>query len=205
MKVAERSKLFGSLFSPINFDVKYYKIEDWQVKDNAQSPVVLWSFRWILVDHNNLSYLFFEVCSLSELAIAETPVFFLQYIMEYREILCVSNSHCTLMFIGRGDIIYDVDDGKFFRKKLRTLQGKEKRPSRRGNTKNKTSKRKTFFQDRDRSEGGNAKMETRIPSLTQLDRIAIENSLLLSGTGGGQLYHEQYDEHGVKIEYQCFK
>ena len=110
------------------------------------------------------------------------------------------------MFIGRGDIIYDVDDGKFFRKKLRTLQGKEKRPSRRENKKNKTSKRKTFFQDRDRSgcgEGG--KMETRIPSLTQLDRIAIENSLLLSGTGGGQLYHEQYDEHGVKIEYQCFK
>ena len=41
--------------------------------------------------------------------------------------------------------------------------------------------------------------------LTQLERIAIENSLLLSGSGGGQLYHEQYDEHGVKIEYQCFK
>ena len=143
---------------------------------------------------------------MSELAIAETPVFFLQYIMEYREILCVSNSHCTLMFIGRGDIIYDVDDGKFFRKKLRTLQGKEKRPSRRGNTKNKTSKRKTFFQDRERSGGGGGgKMETRVPSLTQLDRIAIENSLLPSGTGGGQLYHEQYDEHGVKIEYQCFK
>ena len=37
-----------------------------------------------------------------------------------------------------------------------------------------------------------------------LDRIAIENSLLLSGTGGGELYHEQYDEHGVKIEHQCF-
>ena len=36
--------------------------------------------------------------------------------------------------------------------------------------------------------------------LTQLERIAIENSLLLSGSGGGQLYHEQYDEHGVKIE-----
>ena len=41
--------------------------------------------------------------------------------------------------------------------------------------------------------------------MTQLERIAIENSLLLSGSGGGQLYHEQYDEHGVKIEYQCFK
>ena len=37
-----------------------------------------------------------------------------------------------------------------------------------------------------------------------LDRIAIENSCLLSGSGGGQLYHEQYDEHGVKIEHQCF-
>ena len=37
-----------------------------------------------------------------------------------------------------------------------------------------------------------------------LDKIAIENSLLLSGAGGGQLYHEQYDEHGVKIEHQCF-
>ena len=37
-----------------------------------------------------------------------------------------------------------------------------------------------------------------------LDRIAKENSLLLSGAGGGQLYHEQYDEHGVKIDHQCF-
>jgi hypothetical protein len=37
-----------------------------------------------------------------------------------------------------------------------------------------------------------------------LDRIALENSLLLSGAGGGQLYHEQYDEHGVKIEHQWF-
>ena len=94
---------------------------------------------------------------------------------------------------------------KFFRKKLRTLQGKEKkRPSRRSNNnKTKNTKRKTFFQDREssRQTGGVGK----VPSLTQLDRIAIENSLLLSGTGGGQLYHEQYDEHGVKIEYQCFK
>ena len=39
---------------------------------------------------------------------------------------------------------------------------------------------------------------------TEWDRLAIENSLLLSSTGGGQLYHEQYDEHGVKIEHQCF-
>ena len=41
-------------------------------------------------------------------------------------------------------------------------------------------------------------------SATDWDRLAIENSLLLSSSGGGQLYHEQYDEHGVKIEHQCF-
>ena len=53
--------------------------------------------------------------------------------------------------------------------------------------------------------------------------FAIENTLLLSGGGlinfsptfqfselllflggGGDLYHEQYNEHGVKIENQCF-
>lgn len=33
--------------------------------------------------------------------------------------------------------------------------------------------------------------------------LAIENTMLLSG-GGGELYHEQYNEHGVKIENQLF-
>ena len=90
-----------------------------------------------------------------------------------------------------------------FRKKLKALQEKDKkRPSRKSNDKTKNSKRKKFFQDRDSSGEGDGR---KMPSLTQLDRIAIENSLLLSSTGGGQLYHEQYDEHGVKIEYQCFK
>ena len=32
--------------------------------------------------------------------------------------------------------------------------------------------------------------------------LAIDNSLILAS--GGELYHEQYDEHGVKIENQCF-
>jgi len=90
-----------------------------------------------------------------------------------------------------------------YRKKLRALQKKDKkRPSRRSSEKTENSKGKKFFQDRDSSGEGNCR---KMPSLTQLDRIAIENSLLLSSTGGGQLYHEQYDEHGVKIEYQCFK
>jgi len=108
-----------------------------------------------------------------------------------------------------------------YRKKLRILQGKEKRKQSKRinnssqNNKSGKSKRKTFFHDRENSKyynndcngavghgGGNL---TKMPSLTPLERIAIENSLLLSGTGGGQLYHEQYDEHGVKIEYQCFK
>ena len=31
---------------------------------------------------------------------------------------------------------------------------------------------------------------------------AIDNNILLQT--GGELYHEQYDEHGVKIENQCF-
>ena len=44
----------------------------------------------------------------------------------------------------------------------------------------------------------------KVPSSDLLDRLVIENSLLLSGSGGGELYHEQYDEHGVKIEHQCF-
>jgi len=34
--------------------------------------------------------------------------------------------------------------------------------------------------------------------------FAIENTMLLNGGGGGDLYHEQYNEHGVKIENQCF-
>ena len=41
-------------------------------------------------------------------------------------------------------------------------------------------------------------------SFNSLEGLAIENSLLLSSSGGGELYHEQYDEHGVKIEHQCF-
>ena len=104
-----------------------------------------------------------------------------------------------------------------FRKKLRILQGKEKKKqNKRSNNqgKHKNNGRKTFFHDRESSKyyknsekhdcSGGATL-TKMPSLTQLEKIAIENSLLLSGTGGGQLYHEQYDEHGVKIEYQCFK
>ena len=41
-------------------------------------------------------------------------------------------------------------------------------------------------------------------SFSSLEHLAIESSLLHSNTGGGELYHEQYDEHGVKIEHQCF-
>ena len=103
----------------------------------------------------------------------------------------------------------------FFRKKLRTLQGKEKKKqNQRSNnsSRNKSSKdRKTFFHDRDserkyyKSDKGDPGGAATMSDMTQLERIAIENSLLLSGSGGGQLYHEQYDEHGVKIEYQCFK
>ena len=113
-----------------------------------------------------------------------------------------------------------------YRKKLRILQGKEKKRQTKcqnnSSRKSNNSKRKTFFHDREGSkyyknseQGGHGHPSshqasangnlTKMPSLTQLERIAIENSLLLSGTGGGQLYHEQYDEHGVKIEYQCFK
>jgi len=33
-------------------------------------------------------------------------------------------------------------------------------------------------------------------------QLTIENIMLLSG--GGELYHEQYNEHGVKIENQLF-
>ena len=99
----------------------------------------------------------------------------------------------------------------FFRKKLRTLQGKEKKKqNQRGNnsSRNKSSKdRKTFFHDRDsdRKYKADPGAAATMSDMTQLERIAIENSLLMSGSGGGQLYHEQYDEHGVKIEYQCFK
>ena len=105
------------------------------------------------------------------------------------------------------------------------MQGKEKKRQTKcqnnSSRKSNNSKRKTFFHDRegskyyknsDQGHGHQSSHQasangnlTKMPSLTQLERIAIENSLLLSGTGGGQLYHEQYDEHGVKIEYQCFK
>ena len=37
-----------------------------------------------------------------------------------------------------------------------------------------------------------------------MEELMIDSRMLVSGSGGGQLYHEQYDEHGVRIENQCF-
>ena len=88
------------------------------------------------------------------------------------------------------------------RKKLRMMQGKDRRPRER----QKEQKTKPLFADANKYLRRTEKApKPRKPSTSDyLDRIAIENSLLLSGAGGGQLYHEQYDEHGVKIEHQCF-
>ena len=97
-----------------------------------------------------------------------------------------------------------------YRKKVRLLQGKGKgrvkvvsshrqKPSGGGGTKPLFADANKYLRRSEKSE-----KSKKLPSSDFLDRIAIENSLLLSGTGGGQLYHEQYDEHGVKIEHQCF-
>ena len=84
------------------------------------------------------------------------------------------------------------------------MQGKDRKPNER--VKEQRQRTKPLFADANkylrRSEKrGKSKNEF---SSDYLNRIAIENSLLLSGSGGGQLYHEQYDEHGVKIEHQYF-
>ena len=82
------------------------------------------------------------------------------------------------------------------------MQGKERRPKPR----QKEKKKKPLFADANRylrKSDKSAKAKKHVSS-DYLDRIAIENSLLLSGSGGGQLYHEHYDLHGVKIEHQCF-
>ena len=82
------------------------------------------------------------------------------------------------------------------------MEGKDRRPR----EKQKEQKKKPLFADANkylRRSDKSAKAKKQFSS-DYLDIIAIENSLLLSGSGGGQLYHEQYDEHGVKIEHQCF-
>ena len=86
----------------------------------------------------------------------------------------------------------------FFRKKVRKLQGKERNQAKR--------QQKTLFATASKYLQGSGKRQKPKTSFGSeyLDRIAMENSLLVSGSGGGQLYHEQYDEHGVKIEHQCF-
>ena len=78
---------------------------------------------------------------------------------------------------------------------MRIMQGKERKRTDRP----KEKKTKPWYGDANKylSRSDNNGKE-------YLDRIAIENSLLLSGVGGGQLFHEQYDEHGVKIGHQCF-
>ena len=87
---------------------------------------------------------------------------------------------------------------------MRLLQGKDRKPTER--VKEQRQRTKPLFADANkylrRSEKSGKSKNTF--SSDYLNRIAIENSLLLSGSGGGQLYHEQYDEHGVKIEHQCF-
>ena len=82
------------------------------------------------------------------------------------------------------------------------MQGKEIRPKQR----QKEEKTKPLFADANKYLRRSDKSEKAKKQFSSdyLDRIAIENSLLLSGSGGGQLYHEQYDLHGVKIEHQCF-
>ena len=89
-----------------------------------------------------------------------------------------------------------------YRKKVRQMQGKHKRPK----PKQKEEKTKPLFADANKyltRSDKSAKAKKQFSS-NYLDIIAIESSLLFSGSGGGQLYHEQYDEHGVKIEHQCF-
>ena len=83
---------------------------------------------------------------------------------------------------------------------MRELQGKEGNPTPRL----KKERKKPLFGDANKYLRRSGKSE-KDRQAEYLDRIAIENSLLLSGSGGGQLYHEQYDEHGVKIEHQCFR
>ena len=82
------------------------------------------------------------------------------------------------------------------------MQGKGRRPRER----QKDQKSKPLFADANKYLRRSEKVSKprKASNSDYLDRIAIENSLLLSGAGGGQLYHEQYDEHGVKIEHQCF-
>jgi hypothetical protein len=80
------------------------------------------------------------------------------------------------------------------------MQGKERRPKPR----QKEEKTKPLFADANKYLRRSEKSAKAKKHSDYLDRIAIENSLLLSGSGGGQLYHEQYDLHGVKIEHQCF-
>ena len=84
------------------------------------------------------------------------------------------------------------------------MQGKDRKPNER--VKEQRQRTKPLFADANKYLRRTEKApKPRKPSTSDyLDRIAIENSLLLSGSGGGRLYHEQYDEHGVKIEHQCF-
>ena len=82
---------------------------------------------------------------------------------------------------------------------MRELQGKEGKPA----PSLKKERKKALFGDANKYLRRSGKSE-KDRQAEYLDKIAIENSLLLSGSGGGQLYHEQYDEHGVKIEHQCF-
>ena len=83
--------------------------------------------------------------------------------------------------------------------KVKVVSSHRQKPSGGGGTKPLFADANKYLRRSEKSE-----KSKKLPSSDFLDRIAIENSLLLSGTGGGQLYHEQYDEHGVKIEHQCF-
>ena len=41
-------------------------------------------------------------------------------------------------------------------------------------------------------------------NLENPNKYLVEKGYMVSSSSGGQLYHEEYDEHGVKIGTQCF-
>ena len=70
---------------------------------------------------------------------------------------------------------------------MRMLQGKERNPTDRQKITMFANASKYFQKRKKRLKAKNSF------GSENLDRIAMENSLLVSGSGGGQLYHEQYD------------
>lgn len=108
----------------------------------------------------------------------------------------------------------------YYRKKVKTIKLYQTSGSRsRSKTISRSMKKekpkeegrsKFSFRDRDRGVSERrhqtqhqTKHQTQHQTRTDDDiQMMIENIKLLSG--GGELYHEQYNEHGVRIENQCF-